>query len=123
MDTVDRIFLRGLKIEAVVGIWDWERRIKQTVSLDLEMATDVRKAATTDSIDSALNYKEIAKRLIAFVGESQFQLVESLAEAVAKLIVEEFGVPWVRVCVAKPGAIEGSREVGIQIERTQDDYG
>jgi dihydroneopterin aldolase len=115
--------LRGLKIETVIGIWEWERRIRQTVSLDLEMATDVRRAARDDSIDNALNYKKIAKRLIAFVGDAQFQLVESLAEAVAKIIVTEFEVPWVRVSVAKPGAIEGSREVGICIERTTDDYG
>jgi 7,8-dihydroneopterin aldolase/epimerase/oxygenase len=119
---VDRIFLRGLKIEAVIGIWAWERRIRQTVHLDLEMATDARRAASTDAIDSALNYKNIAKRVIAFVDESRFQLVESLAEGVAQLIVREFDVPWVRVSVAKPGAIEGSREVGIEIERTSSDY-
>jgi dihydroneopterin aldolase len=119
---VDRIFLRGLKIEAVIGIWEWERRIRQTVHVDLEMATDARQAARTDSVDSALNYKNIAKRVIAFVGDSQFQLVESLAEGVARLIVDEFGVPWVCVSIGKPGAIEGSREVGVIIERTAADY-
>jgi dihydroneopterin aldolase len=120
---VDRIFLRDLKIEAVIGIWEWERSIRQTVSLDLEIAADVRKAARSDSIDGTLNYKDIAKRVIAFVGDSQFQLVEALAEAVAKIIVQEFGVPWVRVSIAKPGAIEGSREVGVAIERITADYG
>jgi len=115
---MDRIFVRGLKIQAVIGIWEWERRIRQTVSVDLEMATDVRRAAAADSIGGALNYKDIAKRVMAFVGDSQFQLVESLAEAVARIVVEEFRVPWVRVSVGKPGAVEGSREVGVVIERT-----
>ena len=120
---MDRIFLRDLKIETVVGIWEWERRIRQNVVLDLEIATDVRKAARDDSIDDALNYKSIAKRLIAFVGEARFQLVETLAEAVARLLIEEFHVEWVRVSVAKPGAIEGSRVVGVVIERAKADYG
>ena len=120
---MDRIFLRDLKIETVIGIFEWERRIRQTVRLDIELATDVRKAARADSIDGTLNYKQIAKRLIAFVSESKFQLVESLAEAIARIIITEFSVPWVRVSVAKPGAIEGSREVGVAIERTTADYG
>lgn len=120
---MDEIFLRELKVETVIGIWDWERRVKQTVSIDLEMATDVRRAAETDSIDGALNYKDVAKRVIAFVGSSNFQLVESLAEAIARLVVQEFAVRWIRVSVAKPGAIEGSSEVGARIERTADDYG
>jgi dihydroneopterin aldolase len=119
---VDRIFLRDLRIETVIGIFEWERRIRQTVSLDVELATDVRRAAHDDSIDSALNYKQIAKRLVAFVAESKFQLVESLAEAVAGIVVKEFSVAWVRVSVAKPGAIEGSRAVGVTIERTTEDY-
>jgi dihydroneopterin aldolase len=119
---VDRVFLRDLRIETVIGIFEWERRIRQTVSLDVELVTDVRRAARDDSIDAALNYKQIAKRLVAFVAESKFQLVESLAEAVARIIVKEFSVPWVRVSVAKPGAIEGSREVGVTIERTPEDY-
>ncbi len=119
---MDKVFLRDLKIETVIGIWDWERHIKQTVSLDLEMATDARRAADTDAIAQALNYKDVAKRLIAFIEGSSFDLVESLAEAVARIVVTEFGVPWVGVSVAKPGAIEGSREVGVAIERRAEDY-
>lgn len=118
----DKIFLRELKVDAVIGIWEWERRIEQTVSIDLEMATDARAAAADDSIDAALNYKEIAKHVTRFTSESRFQLVESLAEAVAKLIVTEHGVAWVRVAVSKPGAIEGSRDVGVVVERTTEDY-
>ena len=119
---MDKIFLRELEVEAVIGIWEWERKIKQIVSIDLEMATDVRRAAETDNIEGALNYRDVAKRLIAFVGNSEFQLVESLTESIAHILVGEFGAPWVKVSVTKPGAIEGAREVGATIERSADDY-
>ncbi len=114
---MDIIFLRDLRIDTVVGIWDWERRIRQTVSIDLEMAADIARAAATDSIDDTLNYKRVAKRLIAFVEESEFQLVETMAERIAGIVLGEFEVPWVRVTVNKPGAIRGSRDVGVRIER------
>ncbi|HEY8519394.1 MAG TPA: dihydroneopterin aldolase [Gammaproteobacteria bacterium] len=119
---MDKIFLKELKVQTVIGIWEWERRITQLVSLDLEMAADVKRAAATDRVDDALNYKDVAKRVIDLVAGSRFELLESLAEAVARLIVTEFGVPWVKVSAAKPGAIEGSREVGVVIERGRDDY-
>ncbi len=115
---MDIIFLSDLRIETVIGIYDWERKIKQTVAIDLEMATDIRRAAATDSIDDTLNYKAIAKRLIQFVGESEFQLVETLAEKVAEIVLNEFHVPWVKVRLSKPGAVRGSRDVGILIERS-----
>lgn len=119
---MDKIFLRELKVEAVIGIWEWEQRIRQTVSIDLELAADARAAAAADSVESTLNYRDVAKRVQTFVAESRFHLVESLAESVARVIVAEFSVPWVRVSVAKPGAIRGAREVGIVIERTAEDY-
>ncbi len=114
---MDIVFLRELRVETVIGIFEWERRIRQVVSLDLEMATDVARAAASDAIEDALDYKAVAKRLIQFVGESRFQLVETLAERVAALLREEFGIPWVRVTVSKPGAVRGAREVGVVIER------
>jgi len=114
---MDTIFLRELRVETIIGIYDWERETPQAVTIDLELATDVRRAAATDSIDDALDYKRIAKRLIAFVGESRFQLVETLAERVAAVLIDEFGVPWARVTVNKPGAIRGARDVGVSIER------
>jgi dihydroneopterin aldolase len=119
---MDKIFLHDLRIDTVIGIFDWERHITQVVSLDLEMATDVKRAAAEDDISSALNYKDVAKRIIDFVQGSRFQLVESLAEGVARIVVAEFAVPWVKVSVAKPGAIEGSKAVGIIIERRSEDY-
>ncbi len=114
---MDIVFIRELEIETVIGIYDWERKIRQKVSLDLDMGFDIRKAAASDDIEHALNYKAVAKRLIAFVGESQFQLVETLAERICALVIEEFDVRWVRLTLHKPGAVSGSRSVGVCIER------
>jgi dihydroneopterin aldolase len=114
---MDIVFINDLRIETIIGIYDWERRVKQTVSLDLEMAADIRAAAATDAIEDTLNYKAVAKRLIAFVGESEYQLVETMAEEIANIVLAEFGVPWVRLTVHKPGAVRDSRDVGVIIER------
>ena len=114
---MDIIYLHGLKIECIIGIWEWERRVKQTILLDLDMAADIRRAAATDRIDDTLNYKAVAKRLIDFVGSSQFQLVETLAEKVAEILLTEFKLKWVRVRVNKKGAVRGAGDVGIIIER------
>lgn len=114
---MDIIFLRNLKIDTVIGIYDWERRIKQTVILDLEMATDIKKAAKSDDIADTLDYKAIAKRVISFVEESEYKLVETLAERIAEIIVDEFKVPWVKLSLNKIGAIRGARDVGVIIER------
>ena len=114
---MDIIFLHGLKVDAVIGIWDWERKIRQTVVIDLDMATNIRKAAETDSVDDTLNYKLVAKRVQQFVSDSEFQLVETLAENIARIVIEEFDIGWVRVRVNKPGAIRGAKDVGVIIER------
>jgi dihydroneopterin aldolase len=119
---MDKIFLSALTTECIVGIWDWERKVKQRIVIDLEMATDIRRAAETDRIEDTLDYKQVAKRLLAFVGESEFQLVETLTEHIAQIVVTEFGVAWVRVRLNKQGAIRGSRDVGIIIERGPADY-
>jgi dihydroneopterin aldolase len=114
---MDIIYLHDLRIDTIIGIYDWERRLRQTVILDIDMAADIRRAAATDSIDDTLNYKAVAKRLIAFVGDSEFQLVETLAERVAEIVLREFQVGWVRVRVNKQGAVRGARDVGVIIER------
>lgn len=116
---MDIIYLNDLRIDTVIGIYDWERRTKQTILLDIEMATDIRKAAETDHIDSTLNYKAVAKRLISFVGASEFALVETLAERISEIILHEFHVPWCRLRVNKQGAVRGVRDVGVIIERGQ----
>jgi len=114
---MDRIFIHALKTEAIIGIYDWERQVRQTVILDIEISADIRKAAVTDSIDDTLNYKRIAKRVLAFVEASQFHLVETLAEHLAMLVLDEFGVAWVSIILSKPGAIRNSRDVGVALER------
>jgi len=119
---MDKIFLTALNVECIVGIWEWERRVKQTVIIDVELAADIRRAAASDSIEDTIDYKRVAKRLLAFVGESQFQLVETLTEQIARVIVTEFGVAWVKVRLNKRGAIRGARDVGIEIERRAADY-
>jgi dihydroneopterin aldolase len=119
---MDKIFLSALRVECIVGIWEWERRVKQTVVIDVEMAADIRKAAASDRIEDTIDYKRVAKRLLAFVGDSQFHLVETLTERIAHLIVTEFGVSWVKVRLNKQGAIRGARDVGIEIERSASDY-
>lgn len=117
---MDTIFLTDLRVDCVVGIWEWERKIRQTVSIDLEMGADIRKAAASDDIVDTLNYKAVAKRIQQFVGDSGFQLVETMAEEIARVILTEFTVPWVQVRVNKPGAIRGARDVGVSIRRTHD---
>ena len=117
----DRIFLRGLEVECIIGFIDWERRVKQTVVIDLELPVDCRAASIRDEVEDTLDYKKVAKRVIAFVEASEFKLVETLAHRLAMLLLEEFGVAWVRLSVNKPGAIRGSRDVGMSIERTRAD--
>lgn len=114
---MDIVYLRDLRIDTVIGIYDWERRTRQTVILDLEMGSDIARAAATERIEDALNYKAVAKRLIQFVGESEFQLVETLAERCAQIILQEFDVPWVRLSLNKKGAVRGATDVGVIIER------
>jgi len=114
---MDIVFIEDLRIEAVIGIYDWERRIRQTVSLDIEMAFDNTVPAASDDIADTLNYKAVSKRLIAYVSESSFGLVETLAERCAAIIREEFGVAWVRLKLSKPGAVRGAHAVGVRIER------
>lgn len=118
---MDTIFLKELTTETVIGIFDWEREVKQTIAIDLEMAVDIRRAARTDSIADTLNYKGVAKRVLAFVEESRFQLVETLAEEVARLVLREFGVERVKLTLHKPGAIRHSKDVGVIIERCRED--
>ncbi len=114
---MDIVFIEDLRIDAVIGIYDWERRIRQTLSFDLEMAFDNRRPAASDDIADTLNYKSISKRLQAYVESSSFGLVETLAERCAGIVREEFGVAWVRLKLSKPGAVRGAKSVGVRIER------
>ena len=119
--TGDRIFLHGLTTECIIGFIDWERRVKQTVVLDIELPVDCRRAAASDDVADTLDYKKVAKRVLAFVESSECQLVETLAHRLALLILAEFSIEWVRVSLNKPGAIRSSRDVGVVVERTRAD--
>ena len=116
---MDIVFIQGLKIDTVIGIYDWEREIRQDIVLDLEMSADVRAASQTDHIDQALNYKAVSKRLIEFVQSSEFQLVETLAERICAIVIEEFGVEWVKLTLNKGEAVTGASGVGVVIERSK----
>ena len=114
---MDIIYINDLRIDTIIGIYEWERRTRQTIILDLEMGTDISAAAASDDIAQTLDYKAVAKRLIEFVSESEFQLVETLAERIAGIILNEFKVPWLRLRLNKQGALRGVRDVGVVIER------
>jgi 7,8-dihydroneopterin aldolase/epimerase/oxygenase len=116
---MDIIFLGGLEIETVIGIYDWERTIKQKIVLDIEMAFDIKKAAATDNISYTLDYKAVSDRIVEFVENSQFFLVETLIEEIAKILLHEFPSPWIKIVLNKKGAISRARDVGIIIERGQ----
>jgi dihydroneopterin aldolase len=121
--TGDRVFLRELGVECIIGFLDWERLVKQTVYLDIEAPIDCRRAALRDDVADTLDYKRLSKAVIAFVGASEFKLVETLADRTAKLILKEFDLAWVKLTVNKRGAIRGSRDVGVCIERSRADLG
>ncbi len=114
---MDIVYIRELEVRTIIGIYDWEREQQQVVSMDLEMASDIALAAATDSIEQALDYKAVAKRIIAYVEGSEFFLVETLAERIAEIVLTEFSVPWLKLRLGKPGAVTGSRDVGVVIER------
>lgn len=114
---MDLVFIEDLRIETIIGIYDWERTTRQTVAFDIEMAFDNTAPAASERIEDTLNYKAVSKRLIAFVQASEFQLVETLAEQCATIIRSEFGVRWLRLKLSKLGAVTGSRAVGVVIER------
>ena len=114
---MDKVFIKSLEVEGIIGIFQWEREVKQLISMDIEMDFDNKRAAKSDKIDDALNYKLVGKRITAFVENSKYKLVESLAEKISKIILKEFPVSKVKVSLSKPGALRGSQSVGISIIR------
>jgi len=118
---MDRVFIEALEIECVIGIYEWERKIKQPIVLDIEMSFDNRKPAASDDIADTLDYKAISKRLIQFVSESSFGLVEALAEHCCRIIIDEFGVARVKLKLSKIGAVRGAKAVGVMLERSRSD--
>jgi len=119
--TMDIIYLHGLKVDCVIGVWEWERRITQAITIDLDMGFDISAAAESDDLDDTLSYKDVSKRVESFVRESRFALVEKLVEEIAQLLIKEFSIKWCRVKINKFGAVRGAGDVGVIIERGQMD--
>ena len=113
----DIIYIKDLRVETIIGIFDWERKVKQEVSIDMEFPFDCKKAAATDSIDDTIDYKAICKGVIKFVEDSSFQLQESLAEGIAALVKEDYNVESIKLRVSKQGALRGAKDVGLVIHR------
>lgn len=120
---MDIIYINDLRIETIIGIYGWDRKTRQTVVLDIEMGTDIRKASASDDVEDTLNYKTVAERLFEFVGGSEFELIETLAEQISDILLNEFNVPWLRLKLNKQGALKGVRDVGVIIERGQKEIG
>lgn len=118
---MDTVFIRDLSMDAVIGVFGWERQVRQKITINLEMATDISKAAETDDLTYTLDYKAISQRIRALVDENQPKLVETLIELIATTVMEEFNIPWLRISIAKPGAVRGSAAVGVTIERGKRD--
>jgi dihydroneopterin aldolase len=116
-EMMDTVFVKDLRFKTIVGIWDWERQMPQTVSIDLEMGWDVKPAAQSEDIKDALDYKKVSKRVEQFVTESKFQLVETAADSIAEMVMDEFSVPWIKVAIHKPYAVTKSKAVGVVVER------
>ena len=114
---MDTLFLKELRVETVIGVFGWERCVRQIMLIDLEMAVDAEAAAANDNLADTFDYKAIAKRIKAFAEAESFQLVETFAEGIAAILLNEFSVPEVKVTVSKPGAVRGSKTVGISIKR------
>jgi dihydroneopterin aldolase len=114
---MDIVFIKGLRVDTVIGVYDWERNIRQTVVLDLEMVSDNRRAAGSDAIADAVDYDAISTRVLTFIKDSKFQLIETLAEQIAALVMDEFQISWLRLKLAKPGAVAQAEDVGVLIER------
>jgi dihydroneopterin aldolase len=121
MSQADRIFLRGLSVQCIIGFIDWERRTPQTLLVDLEIPCDCTRAARSDSVEDTIDYKRVAKRVLGWLPTTQYHLVETLAQNLALLLLSEFPIDWIRVSINKPGAIRDSRDVGVSIERRRAD--
>ena len=115
---MDIVYIEGLRVDTVIGVYDWERTIQQTVVIDLQMTTDIALAARDDDLAFTLDYSAIADRVTAFVAASRFQLLESLAEAIASLVLAEFAVDTVKLKIGKPGAVSNATDVGVIIKRS-----
>ena len=118
----DRIYVEDLRVKGTIGIFDWEKKIKQEISLSYEIDHDNFSASKKDKIEATTDYKTITKKIISFIEENKFELVETFAEKIAEMVIKDFDVNWIKLRVSKPGALRFSKDVGVIIERTSKDY-
>jgi 7,8-dihydroneopterin aldolase/epimerase/oxygenase len=118
---MDVIYLHNLRVETVIGVWDWERRIRQNLLIDIDLGTDVSRAGETDDIADTVDYKAVSDRVISFTAGSEFRLIEALADRIAAIVLEEFDVKWIRVQINKQGVVRHVRDIGVIIERGERD--
>lgn len=116
---MDTVFLQGLTCQCVIGVWEWERHVKQKLVLDIELGTDISAAAKSDQLDDALNYQRVAERVTEVAEASEYKLLESLIDRIAHTILEEFDVETVKISLDKGSAVANVKNVGITIERTR----
>ncbi len=114
---MDIVFIEKLKIPASIGVWEWERQVKQMIVVDVELGTDIRAAARSDDLDDSISYKDVASKICELLSERHFALIEAVAESIASTVLKNYPVQWCKVCVSKPRAVEKSQNVGVVIER------
>ncbi len=114
---MDTIYLHDLRVDTVIGVWDWERRIRQTLIMDIEVGTDFSRAGASDDIADTVDYKAISDRIMEFTRSSEFKLIEALGEGITRTVMQEFGIKWMRLKINKQGVLRHVRDVGIMIER------
>lgn len=114
---MDSVYIQGLSVDTIIGVHDWERKTRQTIFIDIEMCVQASKAAVSDWIGYAVDYSAVSERVIEFTEASEYKLIETLAEQLARIIMREFGVPWVQLRISKPAAISKAKDVGVVIER------
>lgn len=115
---MDIVFIENLKVPASIGVWEWEHRIKQNLIFDIELGCDLQQAAQSDNVENTVSYKDVSLRISEFIAESKFNLLETVAEKIAGLILDEFPVSWCKVKVSKPRAVEMAKNVGVIVERS-----
>ena len=118
MKQLDKIYIEKLAVTTTIGVWEWEKRVRQKLVIDLELGCDISKATQSDDINDSVSYKEVALKIRHAISSSRFNLLETVAEKIAQILLSEFNVSWCKVKVSKPRAAEQARNVAVEIERT-----
>tara|TARA_Y100001970_G_C14210663_1_gene846692 strand:- start:758 stop:1120 length:363 start_codon:yes stop_codon:yes gene_type:complete len=116
---MDKIFLRDLKLKTRIGIFEWEKQIDQVININIEVGTDIKRASETDDVQYSLDYKSLSIKVKDYVSNNQHDLIETLIENIAQMLLDEFDINYVTISISKPGAIRDSQDVGIEITRNK----